>query len=349
MPTTFDAAIARFDGPRRATLEKIRTAVRAAAPGAEEGVSYGLPAFRWNGKPLAGLGASADFCAYYPMSGSVVVALADALKGYDVSTGTIRFPPDRPLPAALVKKLVNARVAEIDGLGVPTVPDVEAVVVALKRRGKKTHRDGLARYAIPADRAFGVPMGAIQKLAKQFGRNHDLAAGLWETGWYEARLLAAFVDEPTEVTPAQMDRWCRDFDNWAVCDTVCFHLFDRTPHAFRKVAQWSRRKEEFVKRAAFALLASLAGHDKTTGDGPFAECLPLLERGATDDRNFVKKGVSWALRGVGHRSPALHATAVDLATRLSASDYAAARWVGKDALRDLTRPLVAKKLAGKTR
>jgi 3-methyladenine DNA glycosylase AlkD len=225
--------------------------------------------------------------------------------------------------------------------------DVEAVVATLKRLGTKATRDGMARYAIPADKAFGVPVGAIRDLGKSLGRDHDLAAGLWGTGWYEPRMLAAFVDEPDRVTPAQMDRWCGGFDIWAICDTVCFHLFDRTPHAWRKVQQWARRRDEFEKRAAFALLASLAGHDKKAADEAFVRCLPLIERGAMDGRNFVKKGVSWALRGIGHRNSNLHAAAVALARRLADSSDAAARWVAKDAIRDLTRAAVMRKVAGR--
>jgi 3-methyladenine DNA glycosylase AlkD len=155
-------------------------------------------------------------------------------------------------------------------------------------------------------------------------------------------MLACFLDEPDKVTPAQMDRWCRDFDSWAIVDTVCFHLFDKTPHAWRKVEQWARKREEFVKRAAFALLASLALHDQDADDELFGKCLPLVERAATDDRNFVKKGVSWALRSVGRRNSRLHSAAVALAQRLAASADATARWVGKDVLRDLNRPVVAK-------
>ena len=156
-------------------------------------------------------------------------------------------------------------------------------------------------------------------LAKRLGRNHELAAALWDTGWYEARMLTSFVDEPARVTPAQMDRWCRDFDNWAICDTVCFHLFDRTPHAWAKVAQWRDRRDEFVKRAAFALLWSLTVHDKRADDEPFAEGLPLIERAATDERNFVKKAVNMALRAIGKRNPALNAAAVTVARRLADS------------------------------
>jgi len=226
-------------------------------------------------------------------------------------------------------------------------PEAQArkIVASLRRLGSRRNRDGMARYAIPSDRAFGVSMGKIQAMAKRLGRDHALAAALWKTGWYEARTLAAFVAEPERFTPAHMDRWCRDFDSWAICDTVCFHLFDRTPHAFRKVARWSRRNEEFVRRAAFALLASLALHDRENGDAAFRRCLPLIARAASDPRNFVKKGVSWALRGVGHRSRSLHAASVALARRLAVSEEPAARWVGRDALRDLTRPAVAKRLS----
>src|SRR5262245_4301692 len=132
--------------------------------------------------------------------------------------------------------------------------EVQAVLAALKRHATPRILNGYPRYGIVVTKAFGVPMGSIQKVAKTFGRDHGLAAALWETGWYEARLVAAFMDEPDRVTPAQMDKWCRDFDNWGVCDTICFHLFDRTPHAFRKVAQWAKRSDEFQRRAAFALL-----------------------------------------------------------------------------------------------
>jgi 3-methyladenine DNA glycosylase AlkD len=227
---------------------------------------------------------------------------------------------------------------------------VRTVLASLKRLASKRIRDEMGpRYGVHTDKAFGVPVGAMQKLAKSFGRNHELAAALWNTGWYEARMVAAFMDEPERVTPAQMDRWCRDFDNWGLCDTVCFHLFDRTPHAFAKVAQCSRRNDEFGKRAAFALLACLALHDKRADDEAFLRCLPLIERAAADDRNFVKKGVSWALRLIGRRNAALNAAAVALAQRLSASPHPAARWVGMGAVRELTSPAVTRRFRSRRR
>jgi 3-methyladenine DNA glycosylase AlkD len=207
----------------------------------------------------------------------------------------------------------------------------------------------MARYAIPSDKAFGVTVGALRAYAKTLGRDHALAAALWDTGWYEARMLAAFVGDPEQLTTVQMDRWCREFDSWAICDTVCFHLFDRTELAFGRIGPWAAKKEEFVRRGAFALLASRALHDRKSEDPAFARCLPLIERAARDERNFVKKGVSWALRLVGRRSVALNAKAVELSRHLADSDHPAERWIGKDALRELTSPAVKVRLAARAR
>ena len=223
-------------------------------------------------------------------------------------------------------------------------PRVAETLRWLEARGTKANRDGMARYGIVAKKVYGVSMGTMKTLAKKLGRDHELALALWDTGWYEARILTSFVDEPMRVTPSQMDRWARDFDNWAICDSICFHLFDKTPHAWRKIEQWSRRKDEFVKRASFALLAAVALHDRKAPDEPFIESLELIRRSASDERNFVKKGVSWALRSIGHRSKATHAAAIETGQRLAASSDPTERWIGKDALRDLKRPLVVNRL-----
>jgi len=219
----------------------------------------------------------------------------------------------------------------------------------LERRGTKRNRDAMLRYGIIAPKAFGVSVGDIKQLSKRLGSDHELALALWDTGWYEARMLAPFVDEPEKVTAAKMTKWARDFDNWAVCDHACFHLFDRTPHAWRKIEQWSVRRDEFVKRAAFALLASVALHDKRAADEPFLDSLALIERAAPDERNFVKKGVSWALRLVGRRNRALNAASIETARRLIDSPHDAARWIGRDALRELTGAVVRRQLAARTR
>lgn len=229
------------------------------------------------------------------------------------------------------------------------MPDVtvDGVLTWLKKKGTAKNRAGMARYGLPSTNTFGVSMATMQPFAKRIGTNHALAQALWKTGWYEARIMASFVGDPTKVTPALMDAWCRDFDNWGTTDTVCFKLFDRAPGAWQMVPKWVKEKGEFQKRAGFALMACLAGHDKSATDAVFVKCLGLIQKGASDDRNFVKKGVSWALRRIGHRNAALHAAAAKLATKLSKSENAAERWVGKDALRDIMRPTVIKRVTAR--
>jgi 3-methyladenine DNA glycosylase AlkD len=244
------------------------------------------------------------------------------------------------------KKITPAKAARKGPQG-PLEDEVRMVLSSLKLMSTEHDRENLKRFAINASKAFGVSMANMKRLAKRLGRNHELAAALWESGWYEARMLASMVDEPERVTPAQMDKWCRDFDNWGICDTVCFVLFDRTPHAWKKVSQWSAKREEFVKRTAFALLWSLSVHDKGAADKQFVEGLALIELAATDERHFVKKAVNMALRAIGKRNAALHAAAVKVARRLAGSADASARWVGKDALRELESPAMKRRVVKK--
>lgn len=215
--------------------------------------------------------------------------------------------------------------------------DTNDVLAWLKRRGSERNVKGMARYGIVAKRVFGVTVATLRALKKKIGKDHALSLALWKTGWYEARLLAAFVGDPERVTRRQMNAWASGFENWADCDTVCFHLFDRTPFAWQKAREWSTAPREFVKRGGFVLMACLALHDKAAPDKRFLGFLPLIERGARDERNFVKKGVNWALRSIGRRSPALKKAALAVARRLARSEAAAPRWVGHDALRELVR------------
>ena len=220
---------------------------------------------------------------------------------------------------------------------------VQFALAWLKRRSTIATLEGMARYSIPSDHAYGVRMKDIKALGKTLGRNQPLASALWATGVYEARMLASFVGDPAQITAAQMDRWCKEFDNWAFCDAMCFNLFDRTPHAWAKVAQWSTSRKEFEKRTAFALLWSLTVHDKSAGDELFKKSLVLIERDAGDERNFVKKAINMALRAIGKRNRELNSAAVRVAQRLANSKDATARWVGKDALRELTSPAVTRR------
>lgn len=222
--------------------------------------------------------------------------------------------------------------------------NVAEVVASLRAMSSEAVRDGLARYGIPADHALGIPMARIQGLAKRIGPDQALAEELWKTEIYEARLLVAYIGEPEKLTRAQMDAWCVEFDSWAVVDTLCFVLFNETPHAWGRAEAWTKRKPEFEKRAGFALLACLSHPKRPGADADFEAMLPVIARGAADDRNFVKKGVSWALRMVGRRNLRLHKASVALARELAESASVSTRWVGRDALRDLTRPMVAKRV-----
>ena len=193
----------------------------------------------------------------------------------------------------------------------------------------------MARFGINVDRALGVSVTELRRVARRFGRDHGLARGLWASGVHEARILAALVDDPTKVTEAQAERWVRSFDSWDLCDQVCGNLFDRTPFAFEKAAEWAGREREFEKRAGFALMAMLAVHRKDAPDGAFLPFLAVIEREADDGRNFVKKAVNWALRQIGKRSAPLRTAALRSARRIRAGGTPSARWIAAVAIREL--------------
>ncbi len=194
----------------------------------------------------------------------------------------------------------------------------------------------MARFGITVTNAYGVTAGQIKELARELKRDHARALELWDTGNRDARILAAFTADPLEITRAQMDSWAKDFDSWDVCDGCAIHLFRKSPFAWQMVLKWTRRKPEFVRRAGFAMIAALAVHDKKAPDETFLELLPLIEATAADDRNFVKKAVNWALRQIGKRNAALRKAAIETAARLTRADSASAKWVGRDALRELS-------------
>ena len=238
----------------------------------------------------------------------------------------------------------------IDKAQASIVDRTQAALDWLKRKGSKSIRDSMGpKFGIHVEKAFGVSMLDMKWLARQLGKNHELAEALWNSGWYEAQMLASMVDEPGKVTAVQMDSWCKAFDNWAICDTMCFNLFDRTPHAWTKVTQWSKQQGEFRKRTAFALLWSLTVHDKQAEDAKFLDGLKLIENAANDERHFVKKAVNMALRATGKRNLALNKASTIVAQRLAESDDATARWIGKDALRELKSPVLIKRLKAKAK
>ena len=218
------------------------------------------------------------------------------------------------------------------------------ILKKLRARGSRKSIEGMARFGITTEGRMGVSMPEIRRIAKETGRDHDLAIRLWNSGIADARIVASIIADPGKMTAAEMDRWASEFDSWDVCDQVCMNLFERTPFARQKIRQWSRREEEYVRRAAFALIACLAWHDKDAPDAVFTGFLPLIRRGSTDERNFVKKAVNWALRNIGKRNPQLNRAALRTAEVLSRLDSRSARWIGADAIRELTSKAVQRRI-----
>jgi 3-methyladenine DNA glycosylase AlkD len=210
--------------------------------------------------------------------------------------------------------------------------------------GDPENRAGMARFGINPENAYGISIPALRKIARETGKDHELALELWDSGIHEARILASFIDDAKQVNEAQMERWAADFDSWDVCDQCCGGLFDKTDYAYQKAFEWSEREKTFVKRAAFSLMASLAVHDKKAQDEKFAAFLPVIARESGDDRNYVKKAVNWSLRQIGKRNRRLNGLAIETARQIAEIDSKAARWIAADALRELTSDKVQEKL-----
>ena len=206
---------------------------------------------------------------------------------------------------------------------------------------------GMARYGINPINNYGVSIYQLRPIAQEIGKNHDLALKLWASRIHDARLLACFIDDPSKVTGKQMDSWAKDFDSWDICDQACTSLFDLTPFAWKKVIEWAEKKQEFVKRGAFSLIAGLSVHDKESDDEKFEELLPLIKKHSTDERNYVKKAVNWALRNIGKRNVNLNKKAIKIAEEIKEIDAKSARWIANDAIRELTSEKIQKRFKSK--
>jgi 3-methyladenine DNA glycosylase AlkD len=224
-----------------------------------------------------------------------------------------------------------------------------SIVAELRLAADPSRKPGMARVGISVDRALGVSIPQLRATAKRIGRDHDLAQALWTTKIHEAQILASMIDEPALVTREQMEEWVADFASWDVCDQVCGNLFGATPHAYTVARAWVRRPEEFVRRAGFTLIAERAVRDKAASDDVFLRFLPVIHRGATDERNYVKKAVNWALRQIGKRNMTLNAAAIAEAERLLELDSRSAKWIARDALRELKSEAVLRRLRAAAR
>jgi 3-methyladenine DNA glycosylase AlkD len=225
----------------------------------------------------------------------------------------------------------------------------DEVIRLFESMSNPASREGMARYGIKVDNAFCISMPELRSLAKELKKDHKLALELWDTGYHEAKILAALVDDPKLVTEGQMDRWVAGFDSWDVCDQCCSNLFDKTQYAYGKALAWSQDEREFVRRAGFVMMATLAVHDKKTPDKVFELFFPFIIKGSADDRNFVKKAVNWSLRQIGKKNLELNKKAIEAARQIQAMDSKGARWIAADALRELQSPAVQKKLAARAK
>ena len=220
------------------------------------------------------------------------------------------------------------------------------VLDRLQSKAKPEQLPGMAKYGIMVEKRLGVSVPDMRKLAKELGKDHKLALDLWRTGIAEARIVAGMVGDPAKLTEEQMEEWVKGIDSWDVCDQVCMNLFEKNQLAWKKIIDWSEREEEFVKRTAFSLIACLAWHDKKAGDDKFIELLPVVVREATDERNFVKKAVNWALRNIGKRNRNLNQAALRAAKEIRQRDSRSARWIAADAMRELESDAVQRRLKG---
>jgi 3-methyladenine DNA glycosylase AlkD len=221
---------------------------------------------------------------------------------------------------------------------------VEEALKKLKGKARPDQLEGMARYGMTVERRLGVSVPNLRKTAKELGKDHNLAIELWKTGVPEARILAAMIDEPDKLSESQMEDWVKDINSWDVCDQVCMNLFEKTPLAWKKIVAWSERDEEFIKRSAFALIACLAWHDKDAEDKRYVRLLPVIIREATDERNFVKKAINWALRNIGKRNAKLNKAAIKAAKEIQRVDSKAARWIASDAITELESKAVQRRL-----
>jgi len=221
---------------------------------------------------------------------------------------------------------------------------VKDVLGKLQSKAQPEQLKGMAKYGMTVEQRLGVSVPDMRNLAKEIGRDHKLALGLWKTGIAEARIVAGMVGDPAKLTEEQMEEWVKVINSWDVCDQVCMNLFEKNQLAWKKIVDWSEREEEFVKRTAFSLIACLAWHDKKASDEKFIELLPVIMRGATDERNFVKKAVNWALRNIGKRNLNLNEAAINAAKEIKRLDSKSARWVASDTLRELESDAIQSRL-----
>jgi len=223
--------------------------------------------------------------------------------------------------------------------------DYKEIIKKLESLKNPKNVEGMARFGIrPDTKVLGIPIPETRRLAKQIGKNHELALKLWDSKIHEARILAGYIEEADKITQKQFEKWVKGFDSWDVVDQVCSSVLDRVSFVEKKIFELSERKEEFVKRTAFTLICCLAVHDKKMPDKEFVKFFPIIKKAAVDERNFVKKSVNWALRQIGKRNKALNKKALALAKEIKKIDSKSAKWIANNAISELASENVQKRL-----
>jgi len=222
--------------------------------------------------------------------------------------------------------------------------EYEEAIKKLKSLSNPKAIIGMVRYGITPENTYGVSIPNLRKIAKEIGISHQFAQQLWTTNIRETKILASMIEDPEMVTEEQIEDWVKEFNYWEICDQCCMNLFERTKFAYKKAIEWSSREKEFVKRAGFVLMARLAVSDKKADNKRFEKFLPVIKRETTDDRNYVKKAVNWALRQIGKRNLNLNGKAIKIAKEIQKMDSKTAKWIASDAIRELTSNAVQKKL-----
>ena len=223
----------------------------------------------------------------------------------------------------------------------------QEILKTLHSKANPENVEGMSKFGMTSINRLGISVPEMRKLAKQIGKNHAVALELWDSGIPEAQIVAALIAEPKKLSEQQMEHWVKDINSWDVCDQVCMNLFDKSHLAWKKIHDWSQREEEFVKRTAFSLIACVAWHDKIIADEKLKELFPLIKLAATDERNFVKKAVNWALRHIGKKNRNLNKAAIDFAYEIKKIDSKSARWIANDAIRELESEKVQSRLKEK--
>ncbi|MGB3346080.1 MAG: DNA alkylation repair protein [Candidatus Humimicrobiia bacterium] len=224
---------------------------------------------------------------------------------------------------------------------------INEVIKELKSLSDPRAVEGMAKFGIRGEKRIGVSIPELRRMAKTIGKDHKLALKLWSRKIPETMILASMVDDPEKVTEQQMEDWVKDINSWDVCDQLCMNLFEKVPFIIKKIKDWSKRDGEFVKRTAYSLIACLAWHDKESSDEKFINFIPIIKSGATDERNFVKKAVNWALRNIGKRNLNLNKVVIKAAKEIQKMDSKVARWIASDAIRELTSEKIQNRLAKK--